>query len=164
MIQVIYCNLIFLLDWIKYHNHLYIVTMYKSLADIEVSLENLIYYHFDKLRKKPAMSCFSSNLVFDFFRYDARSKSNISTWSEERPRGFGQKAQFVPRRPNAILFVEDVGPNDGGLFRCRVDYQTAQTKNYLINLTVIGKLTFIDTTSSHIYTDPPSKDIISHWI
>ena len=78
------------------------------------------------------------SVVF-FFRYDARNKGNATFWSEEEPKGFGYRAHFQVQSPNAILYLEKIAVNEGGIFRCRVDFQTAQTRNSLFNLTVVGE-------------------------
>ena len=61
-------------------------------------------------------------------------------WSEEEPNGFGRRAFFQVQSPDGILHLEKIAFNEGGLFRCRVDFQTAQTRNSLFNLTIIGKV------------------------
>ena len=73
-------------------------------------------------------------------RYDARNKGNATTWSEEGPRGFGSRAEFQAHSPDAILYLDKIAFHESGLYRCRVDFQTAQTRNSLFNLTVIGML------------------------
>ena len=78
-------------------------------------------------------------LIFFPFRYDARNKGNATLWSEEEPKGFGNRAYFQVQSPNAILYLKTIAVSEGGLFRCRVDFQTAQTRNSLFNLTVVGK-------------------------
>ena len=37
------------------------------------------------------------------------------------------------------LVLRSLQLNDAGLYRCRVDYREAQTRNLLVNLTIIGK-------------------------
>ena len=61
-------------------------------------------------------------------------------WSEEAPKGFGRRANFHVQSPNAILYLDKIASNEGGLYRCRVDFQTAQTRNSLFNLTIVGML------------------------
>ena len=79
-----------------------------------------------------------SNDINVLFRYDARNKGKPTLWSEDEPKGFGNRAHFKAHSPNAKLYLENITFNEGGIFRCRVDFQTAQTRNSLFNLTVIG--------------------------
>ena len=58
-------------------------------------------------------------------------------WSDEK--WFGSRAQFRPDAFPAVLRVHDIQGSDAGLYRCRVDFTEVQTRNSLINLTVIGK-------------------------
>jgi len=51
----------------------------------------------------------------------------------------GQRATFRVDRQPAALVVTNVKQRDEGLYRCRVDFRTAQTRNAQINLTVVGK-------------------------
>lgn len=72
------------------------------------------------------------------FSVDARS-SNIGrtkTWSDER--AFGHRAAISPTEP-ADLEIDPLESGDDGIYRCRVDFKDSPTKNYKINLTVIGK-------------------------
>ena len=79
-----------------------------------------------------------SNLFNIFFRYDARDPNvNATSWSDSPPRGFGDRAQFDPS--DVQLSVNGIQAQEGGLYRCRVDFQRSQTSNVLVNLTVIGK-------------------------
>ena len=73
-------------------------------------------------------------------RYDARNEAlNASIWSEDAPRGFGSRAQFDPK--DISLRIDNVQEHEGGLYRCRLDFKRSQTRNVLVNLTVIGKAT-----------------------
>ena len=88
-------------------------------------------------------------------RYDARNKGNVTLWSEVEPNGFGKRAYFQVQSPDGVLHLEKILYNEGGLFRCRVDFQTSQTRNSLFNLTVIGNIVslFIITLISCKITD-----------
>ncbi|CAB4065521.1 unnamed protein product, partial [Lepeophtheirus salmonis] len=61
--------------------------------------------------------------------------ATAEVWSDEKC--FGSRAQFRPDAFPAVLRVHDIGGSDAGLYRCRVDFTEAQTRNTLINLTVI---------------------------
>ena len=53
----------------------------------------------------------------------------------------GARARFDERaRPYPVLWIEDLRDEDRGLYRCRVDFKQAPTKNFKIELEVIGEL------------------------
>lgn len=50
----------------------------------------------------------------------------------------GARARFDERaRPFPLLWIEDLREDDEGVYRCRVDFKQAPTKNFQINLSVI---------------------------
>ena len=55
---------------------------------------------------------------------------------------FGDRAYFDLSGP-AALVVEDIRPAEAGVYRCRVDFKSAPTRNTLVNVTLLGiKLIF----------------------
>nr|CAH7737721.1 unnamed protein product [Callosobruchus chinensis] len=52
---------------------------------------------------------------------------------------FGPRAYFVTVSRPAALTLDGVQLDDEAIYRCRVDFRTSPTRNFAINLTVIGK-------------------------
>ena len=52
----------------------------------------------------------------------------------------GARARFDENaKPQPVLWIESLKDSDQGTYRCRVDFKQAPTKNFKINLNVIGK-------------------------
>lgn len=75
-----------------------------------------------------------SRCSFDIRDRDAKSAKR---WSDETV--FGNRAYFIYDKQPGQLAIQHVRDEDTGLYRCRVDFQVAQTRNSIVNLTVIGK-------------------------
>ena len=71
--------------------------------------------------------------------YDARHGTwNLGArWSDDHQ--FGTRAYFQLSSSPAELRVENIKENEAGLYRCRVDFKSAPTRNSLVNLTVLGR-------------------------
>lgn len=71
---------------------------------------------------------------------DARERdfSQAERWSDDTV--FGSRAYFLVDKYPAALGVENVQEGDESVYRCRVDFKVAQTRNSKVNLTVIGKM------------------------
>jgi len=81
------------------------------------------------------------------YSYDARRGSwNLGArWSDGGQ--FGTRAYFQLSSSPAELRVENVKEGEEGVYRCRVDFKSAPTRNTLVNLTVLvppASLTLID--------------------
>ena len=58
----------------------------------------------------------------------------------------GARARFDENsKPEPVLWIESLRDSDQGTYRCRVDFKQAPTKNFKINLNVIGKLIILKT-------------------
>lgn len=62
-------------------------------------------------------------------------------WSDESV--FSNRAYFLFEKQPGELAVQNAKDSDTGIYRCRVDFKIAQTRNSKINLTIIGKLHMI---------------------
>ena len=80
-----------------------------------------------------------------FYSYDARNggPENGQRWSDNE-RGFGSRARFHWRDGPAYLHIEKIHALEAGVYRCRVDFKTAPTRNSLLNLTVVSEYSVID--------------------
>lgn len=58
-------------------------------------------------------------------------------WSDEMV--FANRAYFLFEKQPGELAVQNAKENDSGIYRCRVDFKVAQTRNSKVNLTVIRK-------------------------
>lgn len=92
--------------------------------------------------------------LFWYFSIDAREHGVgfAERWSDESV--FSGRAYFMPDKKPAELGVDHIRVEDAGIYRCRVDFQIGQTRNSKVNLTVIGKWTWIwqSTFESNIKT------------
>ncbi|XP_072941593.1 neural cell adhesion molecule 2-like isoform X2 [Epargyreus clarus] len=83
------------------------------------------------------------------YSYDARKKGPTAHWIEEILSG---RAQWM-NWPVSALHLKDVQPQDRAMYRCRVDFQLSQTKNYRVALDVI------ELPSKPVIFDDHNKEI-----
>ena len=77
-------------------------------------------------------------VLYLLFSYDARNGSwnQGARWSDEFK--FGSRAYFDPSSSPAKLRVEHIEKHESGVYRCRVDFKSAPTRNTLVNVSLIG--------------------------
>lgn len=76
---------------------------------------------------------------FHFYSLDTRDRSleQAERWSSDA--AFSSRAYFITEKSVAELGIERIYESDAGIYRCRVDFKRAQTRNSKVNLTVIGE-------------------------
>lgn len=77
--------------------------------------------------------------MFFFHSFDVRGRSfnKALNWSDDND--VGSRAYFISANKPAALALEAVQLNDEGIYRCRVDFKKSPTRNFQVNLTVIGE-------------------------
>eukprot|EP00094_Tigriopus_californicus_P006982 TCALIF_06722-PB protein Name:"Similar to Nphs1 Nephrin (Rattus norvegicus)" AED:0.15 eAED:0.15 QI:0/0.73/0.56/0.93/0.46/0.5/16/48/873 len=90
------------------------------------------------------------------YSYDARSGGGEigRRWSDDHG-GFGPRAYFQVQTLPAVLNIKDILQHEAGIYRCRVDFKTAPTRNSLINVTVVvppGTPTIFDESGQEART------------
>uniref|UniRef100_A0ABD2WQW4 Ig-like domain-containing protein n=1 Tax=Trichogramma kaykai TaxID=54128 RepID=A0ABD2WQW4_9HYME len=81
---------------------------------------------------------FRDTSVKPIYSFDVRGRAfnKALNWSDNN--AMGPRAYFVTLTKPAALQLEAVQLNDEGIYRCRVDFKNSPTRNYQVNLTVIG--------------------------
>ncbi|XP_055588000.1 protein turtle [Uranotaenia lowii] len=64
-----------------------------------------------------------------------RDVTSAKRWSDESV--FGNRAYFLFDKQPGELAIQNARETDSGLYRCRVDFIVAQTRNSIVNLTII---------------------------
>uniref|UniRef100_A0A182SV34 Ig-like domain-containing protein n=1 Tax=Anopheles maculatus TaxID=74869 RepID=A0A182SV34_9DIPT len=67
-----------------------------------------------------------------------REVGSPKRWSDDSM--FGDRAYFQFEKEPGELAVQNVRETDSGMYRCRVDFIVAQTRNSVVNLTIIGTI------------------------
>lgn len=85
-----------------------------------------------------SMSGLKFKELFLCYSFDVRGRAfnKALHWSD--PNIFGPRAYFVTVAKPAALTLDGVQLDDEGIYRCRVDFRNTPTRNFQINLTVIG--------------------------
>ena len=79
-------------------------------------------------------------LIFCLVRYSVDGRERgfklAERWSDDKV--FSNRAYFMADKHPAELGVDHIRQSDEAIYRCRVDFKIAQTRNSKINLTIIG--------------------------
>lgn len=70
--------------------------------------------------------------------FDVRGRSFNKARNLSDTNVVGPRAYFITVTKPAALSLEAVQLDDEGIYRCRVDFKNSPTKNFQVNLTVIG--------------------------
>ena len=79
-----------------------------------------------------------------YFSYDVRELSSGEPkhwWDADL---LGTRAYFNAHSTPSHLLLRHITATDAGMYKCRVDFQRAPTRNSRVNLTVIGEFCTID--------------------
>ena len=87
-----------------------------------------------------------TNFCFLIFSFDVRGNGVEIGRHWNDGINLGARARFDENsKPQPVLWIESLRDSDQGTYRCRVDFKQAPTKNFKINLNVIGKPINFDT-------------------
>ena len=79
--------------------------------------------------------------MFLISSYDLRESGDGQHWSEESV--IQSRAYFNNQNSPPSLQIARVTPADQAMYRCRVDFERGPSTSHNINLTVIGKFSFL---------------------
>ncbi|KAL7041688.1 hypothetical protein ACKWTF_000854 [Chironomus riparius] len=80
---------------------------------------------------------FKNDVKIPIYSFDVRGKPLQLARHWSAPEIFGSRAKFNTDVEPATLDIDDIRRHDEGVYRCRVDFRTAQTQSFRYNLTVI---------------------------
>ena len=105
-----------------------------------------------------------------FFSYDLRGRGpeKARHWSDDHVLGKSRAMFFMAPPPVSssqesllsVLKIRGIRDSDRGLYRCRVDFKAAPTRNTRANLTVIGNCSTNDN-GRHLFSDSDKKKKIA---
>ena len=105
------------------------------------------FFRVDTYIKKNVNVCFKGH-SFSIFSYDLRGRGpeKAKHWSDDHVLGKSRSMFFMAPTPVSysqesllsVLKIRGIRDSDRGLYRCRVDFKAAPTRNTRANLTVIG--------------------------
>ena len=134
--------------------------MNKSPRDHKQRPQNLLETL--KFVKKQGLTYTASKYIHSKFLYSydlrGRGPENARHWSDDHVLGTS-RAKFFMAKTNikktkepllSVLKIRGIRDRDRGLYRCRVDFKAAPTRNTRANLTVIGKYYLLTTRVKNI--------------
>ena len=96
----------------------------------------------------PLVLTLAKMIFFSIFSYDLRGRGpeKARHWSDDHVLGKSRSMFFMAPTPVSssqesllsVLKIRGIRDSDRGLYRCRVDFKAAPTRNTRANLTVIG--------------------------
>ncbi|KAF7265525.1 hypothetical protein GWI33_021060 [Rhynchophorus ferrugineus] len=83
---------------------------------------------------------YREDLGTPIYSVDGRNRdfSIAERWSDEKV--FSNRAYFLQDKHPAELGIDHIRETDQAVYRCRVDFKMGQTRNSLVNLTVIASV------------------------
>ncbi|XKL64415.1 hypothetical protein PGB90_004501 [Kerria lacca] len=85
-------------------------------------------------RRPTLIMWFKYGIASPIYSVDFRHIKDGSHWSADEV--LGSRAYF--NIDEAVLSIEQVKQTDAGLYKCRIDFEKYPTKNYIVNLSIVG--------------------------
>lgn len=79
-------------------------------------------------------------MLFNFYSLDSRGGNIKIATHSAIANDLGQRLFFTigDNLRDSYLQIRDVKPTDGGIYRCRVDFFNFPSRNYRINISLVG--------------------------